>query len=304
MDIVFVILHYMVDEETCKCIKYIKENIDTNNYKIIVVDNASPNGSFSVLKEKYENDSKIVLLKNEENLGFANGNNVGFLYAKKNLNPEFIVMMNDDAYLLDHHLLQHLNAEYSAKPFAVAGPLIISGGGNININPTRHRIYTAEECDYIIKRKKTDIFWTRLYLYEALKFCRRIKRKLFRIFHIPKKESQYLQNNNTNNNDLPPFLCYSENVELHGCCLIFSKRYIDKWDGLDHRTYMYCEESILYAHMMLDGERTVYMPNITVFHKGSASTDSVIKKRRNKLLFEFTNSLDSYRVLEEILNGK
>lgn len=301
MDIAFVILHYIVDEETCRSIQYIKEKIDTDNYKIIVVDNASPNNSFQVLKEKYENDSKVILIQNEENLGFANGNNVGFMYAKKNLNPRFIVMLNNDVYLLDNHLLQHLNEEYSQKPFAVAGPMIISKGGGINNNPRGYRLYTIEECDYMIKRKAADIFWTRLHLYHFLQFCRRVRSKLFRIFHIPNKASLYFKNNIIDKNDLPRFLCYSENVELHGSCLIFSERYIEKWDGLDHRTFMYCEEPILYAHMMLANERTVYLPHIAVFHKEDMATDAAKKKSNDKRLFDFTHSKKGFMVLKEVL---
>ena len=39
MDIVFVMLHYMAIEETKISIDYIRKNVDTEKYKIIVVDN-------------------------------------------------------------------------------------------------------------------------------------------------------------------------------------------------------------------------------------------------------------------------
>ena len=128
MDIVFVMLHYIVLEETCRSIHYIKQNIDTDNYKIIVVDNASPNDSYLALQEKYNEDDKLVLIRNGENLGFARGNNVGFYYAKKEFSPQFIVMLNNDVYLLDKQLYHKLSGEFSDTPFAVAGPLIISKG--------------------------------------------------------------------------------------------------------------------------------------------------------------------------------
>ena len=38
----------------------------------------------------------LVLIKNHENHGFAEGNNVGMRYALKNLNPDFILLLNND----------------------------------------------------------------------------------------------------------------------------------------------------------------------------------------------------------------
>ena len=71
LDIAFVILHYMAVNDTIECIKSIEDNIDTKSYRIIVVDNASPNGSGLVLFEKYKDYSCVKVILNEKNLGFA-----------------------------------------------------------------------------------------------------------------------------------------------------------------------------------------------------------------------------------------
>jgi GT2 family glycosyltransferase len=78
----FVILHYLAKEETINCVSSIKEKVGTEDYLIVIVDNASSNGSGNELLEKYENDSKVKVLINRENLGFAKGMNVGFQYLK------------------------------------------------------------------------------------------------------------------------------------------------------------------------------------------------------------------------------
>ena len=77
---VYLILHYNVIDETVKSVDSIKNNA-SGNYKIIIVDNASPNGTAKDLRELYGSDKDIVLLFNDENLGFAKGNNVGFLLS-------------------------------------------------------------------------------------------------------------------------------------------------------------------------------------------------------------------------------
>ena len=71
MDIVFVVLHYGAIEETNKCIESIRKKIDTEYYRIIIIDNCSPDNSYTRLVEQYGEDTDIVLIRNAENLGFA-----------------------------------------------------------------------------------------------------------------------------------------------------------------------------------------------------------------------------------------
>ena len=99
MKIVFVILHYLAIDETYKSVDSIEKKIDTDMYKIVIVDNASPDKSGALLKEHYKNDDHVEVLLNQENLGFARGNNVGFRCAEKTWNPSYIVLMNNDVNL-------------------------------------------------------------------------------------------------------------------------------------------------------------------------------------------------------------
>ena len=64
--------------------------------EIIVVDNASDNGSYEKLLQCYGNASYIHFLHNRKNLGYAAGNNVGFQYAKKVLKADWICLANND----------------------------------------------------------------------------------------------------------------------------------------------------------------------------------------------------------------
>ena len=49
MDIVFVILHYTAINMTISSVASIRRYIDTGNYKIIIVDNCSPDDSWREL---------------------------------------------------------------------------------------------------------------------------------------------------------------------------------------------------------------------------------------------------------------
>ena len=82
MDVVFVILNYNSIYDTEEAIEYISANVDTDNYGVVIVDNASPNGDGEELKQYYSDNTNVVVIQSEENLGFARGNNLGFAYAK------------------------------------------------------------------------------------------------------------------------------------------------------------------------------------------------------------------------------
>jgi GT2 family glycosyltransferase len=97
--IAYVILHYVTAKDTIECIKSI-ENLQTDyETSIVVVDNASGNDSLEEVKEITSNYNNITYIKNEKNLGFAKGNNVGFRYAKYELNADFIILLNNDTVI-------------------------------------------------------------------------------------------------------------------------------------------------------------------------------------------------------------
>ena len=50
--VAIVILNYLTYRDTLNMISEIRNNLNYDNYEIIVVDNCSPNESYKVLKEK------------------------------------------------------------------------------------------------------------------------------------------------------------------------------------------------------------------------------------------------------------
>jgi len=68
------------------------EKVDYPDFQVILVDNASQNPEGKVLKEAFP---KILLLENEQNLGFAGGNNVGIRKALE-MGFSHIMLLNND----------------------------------------------------------------------------------------------------------------------------------------------------------------------------------------------------------------
>lgn len=86
-------------------------------YEIIVVDNASPNGDGERLKKTF---SDIKIICSDKNLGFAGGNNLGYLYAK----GEYILYMNNDMTITKPFLKVLVDRLKSSESIGAVSPKI------------------------------------------------------------------------------------------------------------------------------------------------------------------------------------
>ncbi len=84
-----VILNWNGAEVTPKCIESLQKQT-VKPSEVIVVDNASIDGSADLIEKKYKD---VILLRQSKNLGFAGGVNVGIKAAKS----EFVMLLNSDA---------------------------------------------------------------------------------------------------------------------------------------------------------------------------------------------------------------
>lgn len=286
IDVAFVILHYMVDDETVKCVEAIYANIDTQRYQIVIVDNNSCNGSFERLQDKYASNEKITLIHNNENLGFARGNNKGIDYICMVFEAKYICCLNNDVYLIERNLVSKLDAEYKNKPFAVAGPLILSGDGRYDSNPQKIGLLNTEE-DVLnsIKRCERILFFLKFRVYSIYLLARRLK-----AFFKTDNSGKYLPNK-------------ERDVQLSGACIFFSSDFFLKNDGFCKETFLYKEEDILRFLLKKQNLSSVFMPEIVVYHSEDASTDATIKSSRKKMLFIYTEYIKSLNVLLEIMKN-
>lgn len=111
-------------KDTLECLESIFK-INYPNYDIIVVDNHSQDDSINQLKN-YSVNNNFKLIENEENYGFAEGNNIGIKYALKYLNPKYILLLNNDT-IVDKNFLKELTSvgeKYTKS--GILGPKIYS----------------------------------------------------------------------------------------------------------------------------------------------------------------------------------
>lgn len=286
-DIVFLILHYQVMNETIRCADSIKNKIDTENYHILIVDNASPNNSGKALQDKFENDEKVTVLLNKENLGFSGGNNVGFEFAKYQLGCNFICMMNNDTEIIQNDFYSIVKGEYESSHFAVLGPEIHLKDGSVCVYPKK--ILRLNEIEKDRKRVKKLLIKNKLFI-ESLHLF--LYKHIGKLIHWKQIRHHFREENVLDSR--------MENVRLHGCCMIFSPIYIEEFDGLDNRTYFYGEEDILFVRLIRSHMKSVYEPKLKIFHCEEAATAVAMGRDYKKRRFIYEKHLETLEMLEKM----
>jgi GT2 family glycosyltransferase len=106
-------------------------------YRILLVDNNSHDESVSFVSDKYPH---VCIIENTDNLGFAEGNNVGIRYALSQ-GAEYIVLLNNDTKVEPNFLSHLIRRGEEKKDIGVLGgkvlmfhnPLIVNSTG-VNLN--------------------------------------------------------------------------------------------------------------------------------------------------------------------------
>lgn len=282
MKVVFVILHYITIDDTTQCIESILENVEYNNYSIVIVDNGSKNNTGNELKEQYRDNKKVNIIINDENVGFAKGNNIGFRYAKNQLNADFIILLNNDTVITQHEFIINLIESYKKSNFYICGPNIVSRVDKSKQNPIKKEFYSIKDV------KKRII---KLYLL-----------KILSIFNIDEK-GQKLYFKIKKRKVIDKSVDKDKDFKLHGCCLVFSKLYINKYEGLYDETFMYGEEDILKYISERDSLKMIYEKSINIFHKECSSTYAYLKEPLMKRRFYYSNSINSYKKLLQLMKN-
>ena len=279
MKIAYVILHFLAENETIDCIEsilHIATKSSEHDVRIIVVDNNSPNDSYLHISELYKDNDNVVMIHNDENLGFAKGNNKGYAYAKKEFMADFIVMLNNDTIVCQNDFNEKIVEKYNEYHFGVLGPDIETADG-FHQNPSKSVLWTEKK----IKRfrvKKIIQFWM----------------AHFNCFN------SFLK---INNNSFSEEIVKTDvvDVTLHGACLIFSPVFIEKFDGLCDKTFLYMEEDILKLQSNYFGFLMVYSPELRIIHKEDVATNMLCENDLQKKKRVYKNLIDSSKVYYNLM---
>lgn len=249
MEIGIVILNYLNWTDTVECIDSLK-NQTNQSFQVVVVDNASKNESFTELTMRYEHEEKIHLLKTEDNLGFAKGNNTGILYCKSVLGLENILVINNDVVFTDPNYIDFLIHFDSGKDIGVVGTKIIGADGlNQNphyFNPTSKAVFREYALPLMRKYR----------LGGLLKLGSKLKNR--------GQISQPASLSQTNSSEKP--------YVLHGSAIFLTENYVQHLNGLYPETFLYYEEEILGLVCKKLGLKMLYTDKVEIYHKEDQSS--------------------------------
>ena len=111
-----IILNYKTHDATIRlCDELHRQQNTTVTVNYLIVDNASPNDSYAILKKELSKYDDVEVILSPENTGYARGNNYGLRYLSKQP-PDYVVIANNDIFLDDECFFDKLVAEYEKLP--------------------------------------------------------------------------------------------------------------------------------------------------------------------------------------------
>jgi len=188
-------------------------NTKYNNFEVILVDNASTDGSIEHVKKIFGHDHRLNIIQNERNVGFAEGNNVGARAARGNyivfVNPdtvvdpnwlnEFINVMEDDPAIgvCQSKLLSMENPKIfdSAGDFIdYYGVMMRRGGDWMERDVGQYdgvdEIFSARGAAMMTRQRiinEVGLFDPSFFLtYEDIDFCWRVRLRGYKVYFVPR----------------------------------------------------------------------------------------------------------------------
>ncbi len=238
------ILNYVDFETTQNLVDKVKtyESVD----HICIVDNSSPNDSFSQLLPN--SCDKISVIRTPKNGGYGYGNNYGIKFLRENYQSKYILVCNPDVIIEDDVIEKLEDFLEKNKSYIIAAPFMCDPQGNKQQN-TAFRIGTLQS--YILSYGL-------------------IYSKIF-------KPGIYPQ--------ITQVDCQKLDVEATAGSLFLLNAELMTSDNLfDENIFLYCEERVLGMRCKKAGLKMALLPRERFIHNHSSSISKVleteVKKRK------------------------
>ncbi|HES58907.1 MAG TPA: glycosyltransferase, partial [Caldithrix sp.] len=227
-----IIVNYNVREFLEQALISVKKALKNISSEIIVVDNASIDGSVTMLKQRFPN---VKLIESNHNLGFSAGNNLAIHKAR----GEFIVLLNPDTVVQEDTFHVLLDFFEKTPDASAATCKIINPDGSFSVD-CRHSIPTPLTA-----------FWKLLGLNRLFP-----KSRIFGRYNLT-----YLDENEINQVEA-----------ISGSFMMIKRGIIEKVGYLDEDFFMYCEDIDYCHRINKEGGKIYYVPASQIIHYKGEST--------------------------------
>lgn len=237
MDVSIIIVNYHSSGMVIDCINSIRAKTEHNTYEIIVVDNASGDGSVELLRQTFP---EITVIASDVNLGFGKANNLGAAQAQGKylflLNPD-TVLVNDAIGILYRYLEEN--------------PGVGVAGGNLySPDMTPAPSFCRHFDDLALEKERAS--WTAL-------IGGKVRDKLGR--NAAGKPLEEF-----NHTELPEKVAY-----IFGADMMLPRTLFEQVGGFDPDFFMYAEEEELTWRIHSLGYDVVCVPQANIIHLEGAT---------------------------------
>lgn len=233
MDISIIIVNYNTYDLTKNTINSVIETANDIDYEVILVDNASADGSIQKLEEDFCGYQNIKIIKNDTNLGFSKANNIGMRIAT----GDYILLLNSDTKLEVDCLQNAIEYIKKDEKIGALGAKVVLPSGKLDHACKRGFPTPKASLFYLLK---LDILNPKKFgIYDAL--------------HIGEDE-------------------IGEVDSLMGAFMLMPKIVFDEVGFLDEDFFMYGEDIDLSYRIKQAGYKIIYYPKSKIIHyKGGSS---------------------------------
>jgi len=207
--VITVILNTNRREDTLACIDSLASST-YKNHKIMVLDNASTDGSVAAIQAAFP---EVQIVELTENLGYAGNNNVGIVEAVAQ-GADWIFVLNEDTILDPDCLTEMVRIGESNPKIGIVGPMVYhydepdviqSAGGALSVNwdsqhiaqnepdhgqfPQPHLVDWISGCAIMVRTAVVDevgpLDERFFYYWEETEWCLRTGRAGWQVMHVP-----------------------------------------------------------------------------------------------------------------------
>jgi len=205
-----VILNTNRREDTLECLDSLAQTDSYKRQRVIVLDNASTDGSVAAIESRFP---AVQVIRLDENRGYAGNNNVGITEAL-NAHAHWVLVLNEDTLLAPDCIARMVNAGEADPQIGIVGPLILhysepeiiqSAGGRMNVRwqawhhlqnapckaapATPFQVDWVSGCAIMVRRaviEQIGMFDERFFYYwEETEWCIRAQRAGWRVLVEP-----------------------------------------------------------------------------------------------------------------------
>lgn len=250
IDVSVIIVNYNTKNLLNACLGTVFRTSGMVTSEVIVVDNASTDGSTAFIKAKY---SSVYLIQNSKNLGFAAANNKGIQLS----HGRYILLLNSDTEMREGVLdyMVDFMDKHSTVGASTCKVLLPNG----RIDPACHRGFPTPWASFTYFVGMERLF---------------PRSKLFGQYHLGYKDM-----NRTHDIDSPM-----------GAFFLVRREVVDQVGSLDESFFMYGEDLDWAYRIRKAGWRILFCPEKSIFHRkkqsGRAKENMVIRRETDKHFYE------------------